>query len=167
MVIVLTGPMGCGKTTIGKLLAAHLGSRFEDGDDFHPKENISKMKAGRPLGDEDRYPWLEILHDMIWRGVADGEDIVLACSALKRKYREILRIDQQNVVSVYLKGDADLLQKRVAARTDHYMNKGLLESQLNTLEVPESGLIVDIADSPKNIVEKILVWISENYEKGK
>ena len=147
--------MGCGKTTIGRLLSIRLGWRFEDGDDFHPEENIRKMQSGQPLEDEDRYPWLEVLHGMIRKSLQSDENMILACSALKRDYRRRLGIDQRSVVSVYLKGSAELLQQRVAARTHRYMDKGLLESQLNTLEEPRHGLVVSIANRPEEIVDEI------------
>ncbi len=160
MVIVLIGPMGCGKTTIGKLLAEKLCWKFADGDDFHPEANIDKMKSGLPLDDEDRYPWLQILHDTIEESVRSGENLILACSALKRKYRKLLGIDQESVLSVYLKGSPDLLQERIESRTHLYMDKGLLQSQLSTLEEPESGVVVSIAESPEVIVESIISRIS-------
>lgn len=160
MVIVLTGPMGCGKTTIGKLLANRLGWRFADGDDFHPPANIAKMKTGLPLGDEDRYPWLHILHTAIEKAVSDNDNLILACSALKQEYRKLLGINQQSVISVYLQGSPELLRERIEARTHLYMDKSLLESQLNTLEEPQSGLIVSIADSPEVIVDSIISRIS-------
>lgn len=161
MVIILTGPMGCGKTTIGRMLSAQLGWRFADGDDFHPEANVRKMQSGQPLDDGDRGPWLEILHDMIQQSLASNEDLILACSALKRKYRRMLGIDQQSVMSVYLKGSIELLRDRIEARTHHYMDKSLLESQLNTLEEPVTGMVVSIADSPENIVLKIKRRIEE------
>ncbi|WP_217909478.1 gluconokinase [Desulfosediminicola flagellatus] len=157
---MLTGPMGCGKTTIGKLLANRLGWRFADGDDFHPPANIAKMKAGLPLGDEDRYPWLHILHAAIEKAVSDNDNLILACSALKQEYRKLLGINQQSVISVYLQGSPELLRERIETRTHLYMDKGLLESQLNTLEEPTSGLIVSIADSPEAIVDSIIYSIS-------
>lgn len=160
MVIVLTGPMGCGKTTIGKLLANRLGWRFADGDDFHPPANIAKMKAGLPLDDEDRYPWLHILHAAIEEAVADNVNLILACSALKREYRRLLGINQQSVISVYLQGSPDLLRERIESRTHLYMDKSLLESQLRTLEEPETGMIVCIADTPDVIVDSIISSLS-------
>lgn len=155
--------MGCGKTTIGRLLSTRLGWRFEDGDDYHPPANISKMKAGLPLCDEDRYPWLQILRSMIDAQLADKEKgpMILACSALKRSYRKLLGIDQQSVVSVYLQGSAALLQERIEARTHRFMAKGLLESQLRTLEEPRSGIRVSIDQSPEEIVEAIISEINK------
>jgi carbohydrate kinase (thermoresistant glucokinase family) len=165
MVIVLIGPMGCGKTTIGKLVSANTGWRFADGDDFHPPGNISKMASGIPLDDDDRLPWLQSLGRMISRTIADGENLILACSALKRQYRKLLGVDQQQVFSVYLKGTPELLQQRIAGRTNHYMNKDLLTSQLQTLEEPRDGLIMSIADKPTNIARELTLRISTNNFK--
>lgn len=162
MVIVLIGPMGCGKTTIGKLVSASTGWRFADGDDFHPPGNIGKMAAGIPLDDDDRLPWLRCLGKLISRTIADGENLILACSALKRQYRTLLGIDQRQVFSVYLKGTPELLQQRIAGRTNHYMNKDLLTSQLQTLEEPRDGLIMSIADKPENIARELTLRISTN-----
>lgn len=160
MVIVLMGPMGCGKTTVGRLLSKRLGWRFEDGDDFHPPANVAKMKSGIPLNDDDRLPWLQSLRDMIDQAVASEENMILACSALNRKYRVALGVNQESVVSAYLKGSPELLRERVAARTHQYMNKDLLTSQLRTLEEPEDGLIVSIASTPAAAVEDIVQGIS-------
>lgn len=156
MVIVLTGPMGCGKTTIGKLLSERLGYRFADGDDFHPEGNIKKMQSGIPLNDEDRLPWLQILHDHILESLNKGENLIMACSALKRHYRKILGIDQQHVISIFLKGSQELLQQRIDSRTHQYMNKGLLASQLATLQEPRSGLTIDIDAKPDEIINRII-----------
>lgn len=154
------GPMGCGKTTVGRLLSKRLGWRFEDGDDFHPPANVAKMKSGIPLNDDDRLPWLQSLRDMIDQAVASEENMILACSALNRKYRVALGVNQESVVSAYLKGSPELLRERVAARTHQYMNKDLLTSQLRTLEEPEDGLIVSIASTPAAAVEDIVQGIS-------
>ncbi len=160
MVIVLTGPMGCGKTTIGKLLSQRLGWGFEDGDDFHPPENIAKMAAGIPLEDADRIPWLTILHGRINDCNADGRPMVIACSALKSKYRELLGINQRDVVSVYLQGSRELLASRIAGRSHRYMKKELLDSQLATLEEPANGLTVDIGPAPEDIVSAIILGLN-------
>jgi len=155
MIIVLVGPMGCGKTTIGEMLADKTGWDFKDADDFHPPVNIKKMAAGIPLDDEDRAPWLKILRDLILDYQARGENMILACSALKEKYRNALGIDQEQVVSVFLKGSKELLQERIGARDHEYMNRDLLQSQLDTLEIPTGGITVDISGSPQAVVDRI------------
>jgi len=156
MVLVLMGPMGSGKTTIGKMLAEKLGWPFYDGDRFHPKENVEKMRAGIALTDEDRRLWLEKLRDNIRRWLEERQNTILACSALKKAYREILGVDQETVRTVYLKGSYALLRKRIEERQHPYMNKSLLRSQLDTLEEPEGGLRVDISATPERIVRTII-----------
>jgi len=156
MVFVIIGPMGCGKTTIGQTLALCLGWQFYDADDFHPEANKKKMAQGIPLEDSDREPWLKILHQIIQEHLADGRSMILACSALKRKYRRILGIDQLQVHSIFLQGSYSLLEERIAARSHQYMAKGLLQSQLDTLEEPDSGLTVDIAGTPDEICQTII-----------
>jgi gluconokinase len=154
MVIVLMGVSGSGKTTVGRALAAELGWKFYDGDDFHPRTNVEKMARGVPLDDADRAPWLEALRDLIKSCLARGEDAVLACSALKRSYREYLLIDER-VRLVYLKGDYELLEGRLERRRGHYMKAGMLDSQFAALEEPRRGLTVDVSPPPEKIVETI------------
>ena len=156
MVIVIIGPMGCGKTTIGQTLATKQGWQFYDADDFHPEANKKKMAEGFPLDDNDREPWLLTLHQIITKHLAEGSDMILACSALKKRYRRMLGIDQQQVFSVFLKGSYSLLEKRIAARSHQFMAKDLLQSQLDTLEEPETGLTVDIAGTPDEICQTII-----------
>ncbi len=156
MVLILMGPMGCGKTTLGKMLAEKLGWPFYDGDAFHPKENVEKMRAGIALTDEDRRLWLETLRENIERWLKEKQNTILACSALKQAYRDILGVDQETVRTVYLKGSYELLRRRIEERQHPYMNKDLLRSQLDTLEEPEEGLRVDISASPETIVRTII-----------
>ena len=156
MVLILMGPMGCGKTTIGKMLAEKLGWPFYDGDSFHPKENVEKMRAGIALTDEDRRLWLEKLREYIRRWLKERQNTILACSALKQAYRDILGVDQETVRTVYLKGSYQLLRKRIEGRQHPYMDKNLLRSQLDTLEEPEEGLRVDISATPEMIVSTII-----------
>ena len=156
MVLILMGPMGCGKTLIGKMLAEKLGWPFYDGDDFHPAKNVEKMRAGIALNDDDRKLWLETLHARIQRWLKDGQDTLLACSALKQVYRDILGVNQSTVRTVCLKGSYELLRKRIEGRQHPYMNKSLLRSQLDTLEEPKDGLCVDISPAPEMIVRTII-----------
>jgi len=156
MVIVLIGPMGCGKTTIGELLAARMNGDFDDADDFHPPENVAKMRGGTPLNDEDRAGWLEILAQRIKEKQGRGGILVLACSALKQTYRDMLGINQRDVVSVYLKGSREVLEGRLASRIHQYMNNDLLTSQLEAMEEPADGIIVDIDAPPEKLVETII-----------
>jgi gluconokinase len=154
LVIVLMGVAGAGKTRVGKLLASELAWPFADGDDYHPPANLEKMRNGIPLTDSDRAPWLEILHALIASWIAEGKSAVLACSALKRAYRERLLVGSE-VRFVYLKGNVALLQARLRERQGHYMTVQMLESQLATLEEPECALIVDVSHPPEEIAAEI------------
>jgi carbohydrate kinase (thermoresistant glucokinase family) len=160
MVLILIGPMGCGKTTIGKMLAKKLRWSFYDGDDFHPRENVERMRAGLPLTDEDRKTWLENLHGHIQRWLIEGRHAILACSALKQSYRDALGVDQDVVKTVYLKGSHELLRKRIEDRKHPYMNKDLLKSQLETMEEPEDGSTVDISQTPEAAVQAIITSLA-------
>jgi carbohydrate kinase (thermoresistant glucokinase family) len=162
MVLVLMGPMGCGKTAIGKMLAKKLGWPFHDADDFHPKENVEKMRAGIALTDEDRNLWLEKLRANIQGWLKHRQSTILACSALKQAYRDILGVNRSTVRTVYLKGSYELLRKRIEERQHPYMDKNLLRSQLDTLEEPKDGLTVDISATPEIIVGTIIKSLKLN-----
>ncbi len=165
MILVLIGPMGCGKTTIGKTLSRLYGWRFEDGDDYHPRANKEKMQAAIPLDDDDRRPWLSILRELLKEACKKDENLVLACSALKQKYRRMLGIDQQEIVSVYLKGSRELLIQRIEGRQHEYMNKSLIDSQLDTLEEPKTGIIVNMEGTPEEIAATILEQLNDTRWK--
>src|SRR5215510_9080544 len=135
--IIIFGVSGAGKTTVGKLLARQLGWQFLEADDFHSAANIEKMRSGRPLTDEDRWPWLDCLREQIKRLLAAGENAVLACSALKRAYRDRLRVSDE-VKFVFLRGDYALVEKQLRSRRRHFMNPDLLQSQFDDLEEPQA-----------------------------
>jgi gluconokinase len=158
MILIAMGVSGCGKTTIGELLAARLGCDFADADSFHSQANKDKMHQGIPLTDDDRWPWLKAIRASIEEKQADGTPHVYACSALKRVYRDILRDGDTDVTFVYLKGTPELLQERIKTRKGHFFDPKLLQSQLDTLEPPGSdeAIEVDIALSPEQIVDKVL-----------
>jgi carbohydrate kinase (thermoresistant glucokinase family) len=164
MIIVLIGPMGCGKTTIGQLLSRKLSWPFYDGDDFHPQVNIEKMRKAIPLTDEDRQPWLKRLHEEMLRLNQSGRNAIFACSALKRTYRQTIGIDQNAVRSVYLKGSYGMIRDRLKNRNHPYMDDNLLKSQMETMEEPEDGLTVDISMSPENIVQIVLTALGISTE---
>jgi gluconokinase len=157
--LVVMGVSGSGKSTIADRLAARLGWRYEDGDKFHPPGNVAKMSAGHPLTDEDRWPWLRAIADEIDRVCETGQRAVIACSALKRAYREILVHGRNDVRIVFLNGSQDLIAERLAARTGHFMPPGLLTSQFRTLEPPqlnERPITVSIDASVEAIVDDIV-----------
>jgi gluconokinase len=154
MIVVLMGVTGSGKTTVGRMLAAELGWNYYDADDFHSPANIEKMKRGIPLDDADRKPWLEALRDLIQNRLERSENCVLACSALKRSYRDYLLVDEQ-VRLIYLRGSYELIKKRLSERRGHYMNPQLLDSQFETLEEPEGHLTIDVSLPSAEIVKSI------------
>jgi gluconokinase len=148
------GPAGSGKTTVGELLAAQLNWEFADGDNFHPPANIEKMSHGIPLGDEDRIPWLHSIREAMLQWDAQGKNVVLACSALKRSYRELLLLNS-NVKLVYLKGSFELFRERLRARKGHYAGEQILAGQFADLEEPEDAIAIDAALPPQQIVAGI------------
>jgi gluconokinase len=157
VIVIIFGVSGAGKTTIGKLLAAQLGWQFYEADDFHPRSNIEKMRRGRPLTDEDRWPWLERLREQLTRSVAAKENAVLACSALKRAYRERLHVSD-DVKFVFLRGDYAFVEKQLRHRRAHFMNPELLRSQFTDLEEPgadEDVLTIELGRTPEELVEEI------------
>lgn len=154
MVMIVMGVTGAGKTTIGRLLAEQSGWEFADADDFHPPANVEKMRRGIPLNDDDRRPWLERLHDEIAHWIAAQRNVVLACSALKRSYRQKLEVGPQ-VRFVYLKGSEDLIAERLRARHGHFAGEQILAGQFADLEEPETALTIEIASTPEQIVAQI------------
>ena len=157
MIVTIFGVSGAGKTTVGELLARELGWRFIEADDFHPAANIEKMRSGHPLTDEDRWPWLDCLRKQIQQLLSAGENAVLACSALKRAYRDRLRVSDE-VKFVFLRGDDALVEKQLRSRHGHFMNATLLQSQFDDLEQPqpdENVLTVELEQMPQQLVERI------------
>jgi gluconokinase len=162
MFYVIMGVSGTGKSTIGKLLSDRTGWDFYDADDFHSPANLDKLNRGIALTDSDRLPWLKELQQLIFRVLDSKKQGILACSALKAQYRQILRGESSEVIFIYLRGDYNCIQKRVQQRTGHFMNPSLLRSQFDTLEEPQNALTIDVALNPEAMVEEILKRIS-NY----
>lgn len=158
--VVVMGVSGCGKSTVGGLLARDLGARFLDGDSLHPHANVQKMAAGIPLDDDDREPWLQ---EIGMRFAAAGqESLVIACSALKRSYRDIIRSADPAVRFVHLHGSEEVLASRMAVRPGHFMPLSLLQSQLKTLELlgeAEAGVMLDIVNSPAELALEAQQWL--------
>lgn len=157
---IVMGVSGCGKSSIGKALARSLGWNFYDADDFHPPANVAKMASGTPLDDSDRAPWLTALHDLISASLKADQPGVLACSALKERYRQRLMDGNAGVQIVYLKGSYDLIWSRMEKRTDHYMKPHMLKSQFETLEEPVNALTIEISMLVDDIVQEIILHMS-------
>ena len=161
--LVVMGVSGSGKSTIAERLAARLGWRCEDGDKYHPPANVAKMSAGYPLTDEDRWPWLQAIADEIDRTCTQGERAVVACSALKRRYRQRLSGGHADVRFAYLEGSFDTIAARLARRTGHYMPLSLLESQFAALEAPgadEDSIVVSAERPAEALVEEVVARFS-------
>jgi gluconokinase len=162
VIVIIFGVSGAGKTTVGKLLARELSWRFIEADDFHPAANIEKMRNGHPLSDEDRWPWLDCLRKQIEQLLSVGENAVLACSALKRGYRDHLRVSDE-VKFLFLRADYAVVEKRLRSRHGHFMNAALLQSQFDDLEQPqpdENVLTIELGRTPGDIVERIEVKLN-------
>jgi gluconokinase len=155
--MIVFGVSGAGKTTVGKLLAEDLALKFYEADDFHPHANIEKMRSGLPLTDEDRWPWLERLREQIARSLAKKENAALACSALKRAYRERLRVSN-DVNLVFLRGNYALIERQLRGRRGHFMNPALLRSQFADLQEPEPDeavVTIELRRAPQELVDEI------------
>jgi len=154
MIVIVMGVVGAGKTTIGQMLAGQLHWEFFDADDFHPPSNVEKIRNGIPLIDADRAPWLASLREAITEWISEHRNVVLACSALKRSYRDELSVSP-DVKFVYLKGSAALIAERLRSRHGHFANDQILASQFADLEEPEAAMTVAISATPAEIVDKI------------
>ena len=164
-VIIVMGVSGSGKSTVGALLASRLRWEFKDADWFHPPSNVDKMHSGIPLTDDDRWPWLDAIAAWIDKTRRSGEHGAIACSALKRRYRDVLIGDRADARLVYLKGDEALIARRIATRHEHFMPRSLLHSQFDALEEPgpdENPIIVSIEPEPREIV----AWILSTLNMG-
>lgn len=155
MTIIIMGVSGSGKTTIGKLLAEQLQWQFMDADDYHPASNIEKMKNAIPLNDDDRIPWLQELAQKIKDWDEQKKHTVLACSALKESYRQILDQSGPAITWVFLQGSQKVITERLQKRAGHFMSAQLLQSQFDTLELPTNALVIDITNGPTEIVRQI------------
>lgn len=160
LVVVLMGVTGSGKSTTGEGLAARWGWPYHDGDDFHPPENVEKMRGGTPLTDADRRPWLEALHRKAEAVLAAGEGAIIGCSALKQSYRDILRGYLTRIVFVWLDVPRDELAERVSERRGHFMPPSLLDRQLATLEPPDDAVRVNGDGTPDEVVARVAAAVT-------
>jgi carbohydrate kinase (thermoresistant glucokinase family) len=168
-VVIVMGVSGSGKSTIGSLLAGRLQWEFEDGDSFHPAANVEKMHKGVPLTDEDRWLWLDAITAWIGKTRITGGHGVIACSVLKRRYRDVLIGDRADVRLVYLKGSEELIARRIATRHEHFMPPSLLHSQFVALEEPgsdENPITISIEPRPSQIVAQILSVLKAGERAG-
>lgn len=159
MLLLIMGVAGAGKTTLGRTLSERLGWPFLDADDFHPPENVAKMRAGQALDDADRLPWLRAVAAACRGAMSEGGHVVLACSALRGRYRDILS-QAGELRTVFLRGDADLLAARLRARRGHYAGASLLPSQIEALEPPEGSLDLDAGDELEAKITAVRAWLS-------
>jgi gluconokinase len=171
VILIVAGVSGSGKTTVGAMLAGRLGWRFADADDFHPTANVEKMRAGIPLTDEDRRPWLQALTAWMDERIAQGKSAVIACSALKRAYRDVLLGDRPDVQMVFLEVGREELARRLAARQGHFFPEKLLGTQLDTLDPPQPDEhVISVADAgdPADTVASIIavLWPGEGAVSG-
>ncbi len=160
MVVLLMGVAGSGTTTTGRQLPAELGWRFADADDYHSAANVAKMRAGIPLDDSDRAPWLAAIRLYIDTRIERNENAVVTCSALKEKHRAVLLDGTSQVKLVYLRGTREVLWSRISGRQGHFMKPAMLDSQLATLEEPVNAVAIDIAQSPAQIIAGIRAAIA-------
>jgi len=154
MIVVLAGVSGVGKTTVGKMLAELLGWEFLDADDLHPPSNIEKMRSGKPLTDEDRIEWLADVRRVIAEFIEKDEHAVVACSALRQSYREMISVNKRVLIFI-LSADIETVRRRIESRSEHFMSVGLLESQFETLEIVRSERVIDARLGPDEIVDSI------------
>lgn len=162
--IVVIGVSGSGKSTLAARLAGHWGREFVEGDEFHPPANVAKMSAGTPLTDDDRVPWLRTLAGVIAERVGHGIPLVVSCSALRRRYRDILRAGDPTLVFLHVHGTASVLRQRIQARRDHFMPPHLLDSQLATLEPlssDEPGATVSVEGTTEEVFERALAVLAD------
>ncbi|MEB0055866.1 MULTISPECIES: gluconokinase [unclassified Variovorax] len=169
VVLVVMGVSGCGKTTVAALLAGRLGWPFEEGDALHPPANIEKMKAGHPLDDNDRAPWLEKVADWVGERLDAGGSGLITCSALKRSYRDTIDRRGSGVVFIYLHGSYETIAARLAARHGHFMPTKLLDSQFADLQEPgaeEPAIRVDVGPAPSEIADTVIKMLGLDITKG-
>jgi gluconokinase len=163
LIVIVMGVAGAGKTTVGSRLAAALGCEFIDADDYHAASSVAKMRAGEPLADDDRWPWLARLNGMLQERAQRDADVVLACSALKASYRERLARGLADPQLVYLRGSPALIAARLARRGSHFMNPALLDSQFATLEEPRGAIVVEVDATPEALVGEIRTRLASKH----